>query len=120
MTKKKDNYGVNWQEAIESFFESFVQFFYPVLHAEIDWKKGHEFLDEEFQQILTESEKNDPFVNKLVKVWLNNGKETWLLAHFEAESQPEAALKKQIFSFGDRISRLYGKEIVPLVVLGDQ
>ena len=34
-----------WKEAIEWFFEPFLEFFFPEVYENIDVERGHEFLD---------------------------------------------------------------------------
>ncbi|WP_328986626.1 hypothetical protein [Thiorhodovibrio winogradskyi] len=37
------------KEALERFFPEFPALLFPAIHAEIDWPKGVQFLDKEFQ-----------------------------------------------------------------------
>ena len=56
MTAERTDYDSPWKEILEIYFEEFIAFFFPVAHSEIDWRKGHEFLDKELQQIVREAE----------------------------------------------------------------
>ena len=38
-------YDSPWKEALEQYFESFMELFFPKIHSEVDWSKGYEFLD---------------------------------------------------------------------------
>ncbi len=40
-----------WKEALEQFFPAFLKFFFPQVHAAIDWSREYEALDTELQQI---------------------------------------------------------------------
>ena len=75
MTSGNENitasYDDPWKEALEQYFQAFIAFFFVEAHHEIDWSRGYEFLDKEFQQIVREAEIGKRFVDKLVKVWLN-------------------------------------------------
>ncbi len=75
-----------WKEILEHYFEPSMALFFPDAHSEIDWEMGHEFLDKELQQITREAEIGKRTVDKLVKVWLKDGKETWILMHIEVQS----------------------------------
>ena len=44
------------------------------IHADIDWKRGYESLDTEFQQLIQEAQVGKRLADKLFKVWLKNGK----------------------------------------------
>jgi len=81
-----------WKEAIELYFESFMLFFFPHIHAEIDWSKGYTFLDKEFQEIVRDSATGRRYVDKLVKVFLLDGMETWVLVHVEVQGSDRELL----------------------------
>ena len=61
-----------WEEILESYFEEFILFFFPKVHAEINWGKGYEFLDKELQQIMREADVGKRLVDKLAKVCLHS------------------------------------------------
>lgn len=44
--------------------------------CEIDWEKGHTFLDKELQQVVQDAELGRRLADKLVQVWRKGGKET--------------------------------------------
>lgn len=41
-----------WKEALDSYFDSFLSLLFPDIHAQIDWSRGYESLDKEFQQVV--------------------------------------------------------------------
>jgi hypothetical protein len=51
MTKETANYDEPWKAAIGEYFQQFIEFFYPDIHAEIDWQKQPISLDKELAQI---------------------------------------------------------------------
>ena len=124
MTSSNENitasYDDPWKEALEQYFQAFIAFFFVEAHREINWSRGYEFLDKEFQQIVREAEIGKRFVDKLVKVWLINGKEAWLLLHIEIQSQTDTAFAKRMFTYHYRIFDRYEREVVSLAVLGDE
>jgi hypothetical protein len=113
------NYDESWKVAIEQYFEAFVAFFFPEAYQEIAWDRGYEFLDKEFQQIVQDAEIGKRFVDKLLKVWLRDGEEAWLLLHIELQSQTDSGFSKRMFTYHYRIYDRYGREVVSLAVLGD-
>ena len=119
MSEVKADYDGAWKEGVEQYFEAFLTFFFPHIYNEIDWTRGYEFLDQELQQLMRESEVGKQFVDKLIKVWLNDGKETWLLIHLEIQSQVDTGFPKRMFSYHYRIFDRYGQEVVSLAILGD-
>lgn len=124
MTSSNDtpaaNYDDAWKEALERYFEAFIAFFFTDAHRDIDWARGYEFLDKEFQQLVREAEVGKRFVDKLIKVWLVDGEETWLLLHIEIQSQTDAAFAARMFTYHYRIFDRYNREVVSLAVLGDE
>ncbi len=119
MSEVRADYDGAWKEGVEQYFEPFLTFFFPQIYSEIDWTRGYEFLDQELQQLIRESEVGKQFVDKLIKVWLNNGKETWLLIHLEIQSQVDAGFARRMFSYHYRIFDRYNQEVVSLAILGD-
>jgi hypothetical protein len=119
MSEVRADYDGAWKEGVEQYFEAFLAFFFPEIQAEIDWERGYEFLDQELQQLMRESEIGKQFVDKLIKVWLKDGKETWLLIHLEIQSQVDTNFTKRMFSYHYRIFDRYNQEVVSLAILGD-
>ncbi|BAY80350.1 hypothetical protein NIES25_68380 (plasmid) [Nostoc linckia NIES-25] len=119
MSEVRADYDGAWKEGVEQYFEAFLAFFYPEIQAQIDWERGYEFLEKELQQLVRESEIGKQFVDKLIKVWLKDGKETWLLIHLEIQSQVDTNFPKRMFSYHYRIFDRYNQEVVSLAILGD-
>jgi len=42
-----DDYDSPWKNILESYFEEFMQFFFPDAAKDIDWSPGYEFWDKE-------------------------------------------------------------------------
>jgi hypothetical protein len=112
-------YDETWKEAMNLWFESFIAFFFPHVHRDIDWNRGWESLDNELQQVTRDADMGDKRVDKLVKVWLRDGAEAWLLIHIEIQSQREAGFERRMFVYHYRIFDRYNRQVVSLAVLGD-
>lgn len=113
------DYDSPWKEIIESYFEQFIAFFFIEAHPDIDWSCGYEFLDKELAQVVREAESGRTIVDKLVKVWLKDGEETWLLIHIEVQSQAQADFPLRMFTYNYRLFDRYQKEVVSFAVLAD-
>ena len=50
------DYDSPWKEALDAYFEPFVALVFPQIHRQIDWTRGYESLDKEFQQVVREAE----------------------------------------------------------------
>lgn len=119
MSQPRTDYDSPWKQTIENYFMDFMEFFFPEIHADIDWSKGYEFLDKELQGIVRDAEIGKRFADKLVKVYRIGGEELFVLAHIEVQGWPEADFAKRIDTYNYRISDRYNKPVVSLAVLAD-
>ncbi len=108
-----------WKEAMETFFEEFMLFFFPVIHAAVDWSKGYVSLDKELEKIVRDAELGKRIADKLVKVFLKNGEEAWLLIHIEVQGYYDKKFNKRMFVYHYRIFDRHEVEVVSLAVLSD-
>ena len=109
-----------WKEILEHYFEPFMSLFFLEAHGEIDWERGYEFLYKELQQITREAEIGKRTVDKLVKVWLKDGKEAWVLVHMEVQSREDLEFEERMFVYHYRIFDRYRRQVVSLAVLADE
>jgi len=68
MSTAHDDYDSPWKNALEEYFEEFMQLFFPDTHADIDWSRPIEFMDKELQQVALEAEVGRRYADKLAKV----------------------------------------------------
>ena len=101
-----------WKEIIEKLFPDFLAFFFPQIYKDINFSRGFEFLDKELQKILKRSEVGKKIVDKLVKVYLNDGSEKWLLIHIEVQGYQEKNFSERIYIYNYRIFDRYRKEVI--------
>ncbi len=109
-----------WKEVLEDLFEDFLAFFFPQIHQDIDWSRGHQFLDQELRKILKGSATSKRIVDKLVKVFLKDGAEKWLLIHIEIQSYPERRFPERMFVYNYRIFDKFHREVISLALLTDE
>jgi len=108
-----------WKEAIEEYFEAFVDFFFPDIHKEIEWSNGYQFLDKELEKIVPNAKTGRRIVDKLVKVYLRDGKETWLLIHIELQGYQDSTFEKRMYVYHYRIFDRYDVEVVSIGIFLD-
>jgi hypothetical protein len=108
-----------WKQVLREYFPQAMQFFFPNTAALIDWNRPYEFLDKEFQSISRDAEVGRRYADQLVKVWLLEGKEVWLLVHLEIQSQRESKFAERVFVYSLRIFELYRQIPVSLAILCD-
>lgn len=114
------DYDSPWKEIIEQFFPDCLQFFFPALFAQIDWRRGFTFLDKELQKITFDAETGRQTVDKLVRVHLRGGKELWLLVHLEVQGQRDEKFAERMMLYNARIFDRYRQEVVSLAILSDE
>jgi hypothetical protein len=108
-----------WKDILEAYFPQFMAFFFTDAFGEIDWSQGFTFLDGELQQITREAETGRRYVDKLVKVYLRDGTERWVVVHIEVQSQKEADFGQRIFTYFARLQDKFQRDVASLVILGD-
>ncbi len=113
------DYDGAWKDALDAYFEAFLAFFFPLVHADIDWSRGWESLDAELQKLMPAAAHGRRYADKLVKVWLRDGTETWLLIHIEVQSQYDPDFGRRVYIYNYRIFDGYNADVVSLVVLAD-
>lgn len=119
MTSQRDEYDNPWKEAITIYFQAFIELLFPEVYARVDWTMNYEFLDTQLQQVTREDEVGERIADKLVKVWLIDGTETWILIHVEVQSQYQQNFAERMYVYNSRIFGLYRQKVVSLAVLAD-
>jgi predicted DNA-binding ribbon-helix-helix protein len=113
------DYDSPWKEALDAYFEPFLALLFPEVHRRIDWSRGYESLDKEFQQVVREAEVGRRYVDKLVKVWTMDGAECWVLVHVEVQTARDAEFPKRMYVYNYRVFDRYNKPVASLAVLAD-
>ena len=108
-----------WKQILEGYFPQFMSFFFPEAARAIAWSKGFDFLDGELQQVTLEAETGKRIVDKLVKVYLRNGQENWLLLHIEIQNQKEAEFSERVYIYSTRLFDKFRQAVSSFAVLGD-
>ncbi|GEM_PF-38211 len=117
--QQTDDYDSPWKEAIEEYFEDCMAFFFPLAHADIDWQKGYQFRDKEFQRIAPKSKLGGRYADKLIEVYRKNEGNTWILIHLEVQSQYARRFAERMYIYHYRLFDRYNKRVVSFAILGD-
>ncbi|MCP4695433.1 MAG: cytosolic protein, partial [Gammaproteobacteria bacterium] len=120
MSKASTQLDSPWKNILERYFEDFMLFFFPQVHARIDWQQGYEFLDTELQQVVRDAKLGRRLADKLAKVRLRNGKTAWVCAHVEVQGQFERNFNERMFVYHYRIFDRNKQQVISLAVLGDE
>ncbi|MBD2773496.1 transposase [Iningainema tapete] len=120
MSEPNADYDNPWKEALSEYFEPFLQFFFPQVHALIDWSKSPQSLDKELQQITPSSDSGLRIVDKLFQVWRKDNQEAWILIHIEVQSQEQSNFAQRMYIYNYRAFDLFLKPVISLAILGDE
>lgn len=112
------DYDSPWKEILDVYFSKFLALLFRKVYDEIDWDRGYDMLDEELQQIIPKGA-GRLYVDKLVRVWLKDGTEEWILIHVEVQTGRETGFGKRVSDYNYRIEQKHQHEVVSLVVLAD-
>ena len=114
-----DDYDSPWKEALRVYFQPFLALFFPAAHAETDWSRGYESLDQELRQTVHEAELGKRRMDHLVKVWLRSGQERWVLVHVEVQTSWDRDFARRMYTYNYQLFDRYNKDVASLAVLGD-
>lgn len=119
MKSTPDDYDSPWKDVLDGYFADFMALFLPDAHADIDWSRGWESLDQELSQITPDADTGKRLADKLIKVWRGDGAEQWVYVHVEVQSQRDSELPERMFVYHYRLFDRYRASIVSVAVLGD-
>jgi len=116
---RRPSYDEGWKEVIRAFFPQFMQFFFPSIAQNINLSKGFEFLDKELARISRKGLAGRR-VDALVKAYLKDGREQWILVHIEVQGYPQREFSRRMYVYNYRIFDRYERDVVSLAVLTDE
>lgn len=50
-TKKREDFDSPWKEALQIWLHHFLAYFFADIEKDVNWKRGYEAMEKEFQQI---------------------------------------------------------------------
>jgi len=126
-----DDYDGAWKHMVERFLPQFLELCHPEAFADIDWKRGVEWLDKDLKKLLPKAKASSRWADKLLKVWRRSlpssgskdfvGSEPGIVhLHIEFQNQRDRELPERVFVMGYRAYDRYRCPIVSLVVLGQK
>ncbi len=107
----------------EENFPDFLRFMYPDADAIFDLQRGLTFMDKELLEIIPDRErkKGKRMADLLVKVFLRDGTEKWILVHTEIEVGNDHGFSHRIFQYYYRLLDRYRVPVETIAVfIGDR
>ena len=93
---------------------------FPKLFYQIDWDRGWIFLDKELQAITKESETGRRHIDSLVKIFLGDGTERWILLLLEIQHRKETIFSERMFIYTTRCYDKFRRPIIACALLADE
>jgi hypothetical protein len=120
VANRADDYDSPWKEAVERYFPEFMAFYFPAAHAQIDWSRGYDILDQELRAVVQDAELGKRFVDKLVRVTRPSGVEDWIYIHIEVQGTAQEEFAERMFIYNYRLYDRYRRPIASMAVLADE
>jgi hypothetical protein len=113
------DYDGAWKEALRLHLWEFIEKYFPIEHAAIDWTHKPEWFDKELSVVLAQAGERNRQVDVVAKVRLKNGQPQWILLHVEVQSayEPEFAARLAYYNAG--LTWSFRERVLTLVVLAD-
>lgn len=105
-----------WKKVIADLFEDFLLFFLPEFHAEVDFSKPIDFLQQELFKEIIDERKGRKMADQIEKVQLKNGEEQWVLVHTEVQTNDSKDFPQRMFQYYYRIFDRYNQKIVAVAL----
>ena len=119
MSDPNPDFDGGWKETVEVFLQPFINLLLPAIDREIDWCRGFDFLDSELRSLFPKAGSRRRRVDKLVRVFLRDGRAQWIYLHLEIQSQPSRRTPDRMFRYYCRIYDQYRKPILSVAILAD-
>ncbi len=111
-----------WESILEQTFVHFLEFFFPNAGDIFDLERPFDYLDKEFETLFPPEPngKGLVYVDKLVKVYLRDGREQFVLCHVEVQSScGKGNLAERMFQYFYKISDRYKVPVTAIAILAD-
>ena len=108
-----------WKQIIDDLFEEFFRFFFPAIHASIDFGKGSRLLDKELAGIMTGVAIGRREADKLFEVHWRGDRDERVMVHIEVQAWADSTFSERMFVYNTRIRSKYGRRVLSLALLVD-
>jgi hypothetical protein len=108
-----------WKEAMDRYFDPFLAFFFPKIHALLDWSSDHESLDSDLRKLAADAGTGVRYIDKLVKAARARSRDKRLV-HVEVQCQKEEGFAHRLHVYNYRCEDVHSHPVLTLVVLGDE
>lgn len=111
-----------WKSILEQTFSHFLRFIFTDAEAVFDLSRPFDYLDKEFESLFPPEShgKGVRYVDKLVKVFLKDGSEQYVLCHVEIQSSKgKGDLAERMFRYFYKIWDRYKVPVTAIAIMAD-
>ena len=106
-----------WKDMLQHEFPLALAFFQPEIHADLDWGRDYESLDQELRKIDPGGATGKRIVDRLIQAWSVGGDPRYL--HIEVQGKRQRHLPKRVYDYNSRLEQHLGQPVASLVILTD-
>jgi hypothetical protein len=117
MTDKVDQ-DSPWKELVDQDLPVLLAFFFADIHADLDWSRDIESLEQELRQIVPQAEMGKRIADKLLKAFRRHGGDERYF-HLEAQGKREDDFARRVHQYNYRFEERFQQHVVSLVILLD-
>lgn len=108
-----------WKQIIEALLSEFLLFFFPDVHAEVNFQCPVKHLEQELRRLFPASATSRGVVDKVIQVTRKGGGDALLIIHVEIQGQVEREFSRRMYVYHYRLADRYGLPVTSLAVLAD-
>ena len=106
-----------WKKIIADLFEEFMLFLAPDLYEEIDFTQKPDYLQQELYKKIIQKKKGRNDADLIVKVFLKNGKDQWILIHIEVQEKDSSDFPERMFRYFYRIYDKFDRKVYAIALM---
>lgn len=115
---RRRNDDILWKSILEEVFDDLLRFLFPAADKLFNLQRRYEFLDKELGEMYPDPEKkpDTKFVDKLVKVYQQDGTEECVLVHIEVQGRHDPLFAKRMFKYYCRIFDRFDRPMTAIAI----
>jgi len=109
-----------WKRMLSHFFQPFIELCLPTIEAQIDWEKGYENLNKDFEKMSHSSKTGKRLLDMLIKVTMLDGHQKLILIHLEIQAQKQNDFPQRMYTYNYKVYDKYQLPVVSIALLLDE
>ena len=118
MARRRRNQDSPWKELIERECQRFFAFFFPRIHADLNWARDYESLDTEFLPLVPAAPQGTRIADRLIKHFRRRKGDPRFF-HIEIQARYQSNFPERVYTYNKRAEECVGNPVTSLVVLLD-